>query len=194
MFILKNWIREILSFFVFLRFRTLWDLYEHLDANNKYKGILASVFMHQVDKKAGYIGIGAKFMGRPYFPHSLHGVFISEKSVIGKNAVIFQQVTIGAVRTKGSSSNGNPVIGDNCYIGAGAKIIGNIKIGNNCRIGANAVVYQDMPDNSIAVCAPTKIITKDEPLDNRFFVLERDGSEWYWDNGTFRKEEPEKIS
>lgn len=65
--------------------------------------------------------------------------------------MIFHQVTIGAVRTRGSKNIGNPTIGDNCYIGAGAKIIGKIKIGNNVRIGANAVVYQDIPDNTIVV-------------------------------------------
>ena len=193
MLILKNWLKEILSVFVFFRFRTLWDLYEHLAANNIKKGILASVFTYQVDKKGGYIGIGATFGSRPYFPHSLHGVFISEGSVIGKNAVIFQHVTIGAVRTRGSDCIGNPTIGDNCYIGAGAKIVGNIHIGNNCRIGANAVVYKDMPDNSIAVCAPTRVITKEAPLDNRFFLMCEDGCERYWDNGQFRKEETSVV-
>ena len=194
MMILKGWAKEILSFFVFLRFSTLWDLYEHICRNHITGGVLVSVFTYQVDKRAGYIGIGATFHGRPYFPHGLHGVYISEKSVIGRNAVIFQQVTVGAVRTRGSNRIGNPVIGDNCYIGAGAKIIGDIHIGNNCRIGANAVVYEDMPDNSIAVCAPTRIITKDATLDNRFFVLDADGEEVYYDNGTFRKESTESVT
>ena len=187
MLTIKSLVKDILSIFVFLRFRTLWDLYEYLAAHNKRSGILASVFIHCVDKKCGYIGIGATFHGRPYFPHGLHGVFISSESVIGKNAVIFQHVTIGAVRTAGSAHVGNPIIGDNCYIGAGAKIIGDIRIGNNCRIGANAVVYEDMPDNSIAVCSPTRIITKNAPLDNRFFVLDENGHETYWDNGVFRR-------
>lgn len=186
--ILKGWLKEILSFFVFLRFSTLWDLYEHICRNHMTGGVLASVFTYQVDKRAGYIGIGAKFLGRPYFPHGLHGVFISAGSEIGRNAVIFQQVTIGAVRTRGSGKIGNPTIGDNCYIGAGAKIIGAVRIGNNCRIGANAVVYEDMPDNSIAVCSPTRIIRKEEPLDNRFFLLNSDGEEVYWENGSFHKE------
>ncbi len=193
MMILKGWLKEILSFFVFLRFPTLWDLYEYISRKNITGGVLTSVFTYQVDKRCGYIGIGATFQGRPYFPHGLHGVFISEKSVIGRNAVIFQQVTIGAVRTRGSGRIGNPTIGDNCYIGAGAKIIGDVHIGNNCRIGANAVVYEDMPDNAIAVCAPTRIIRKDRPLDNRFFVLDDSGEEVYWDNGKFQKENMEIL-
>lgn len=193
MMILKCWVKELLSLFVFLRFSTLWELYEYISSHNIIGGILTSVFTYQVDKRAGYIGIGAKFHGTPYFPHGLHGVYISEKSEIGRNAVIFQQVTIGAVRTRGSNRIGNPVIGDNCYIGAGAKIIGDIRIGNNCRIGANAVVYEDMPDNSIAVCSPTRIIQKNTPLDNRFFVLDAEGEEVYYDNGVFRRENSESV-
>lgn len=188
MLVLKRFIWNVLGVFVFLRFRTLWDLYEHIAAKGLKKGVLVSVFLHNVDAKCGYIGLGCKFLSRPYFPHGVHGVFISNQAVIGKNAVIYQGVTIGSVLTKGSSRAGSPVIGDNCYIGAGAKIIGNVHIGNNCRIGANAVVYQDMPDNSIAVCSPTRIITREQELDNRFFKLDEQGQLVYWDHGVFRKE------
>lgn len=51
-----------------------------------------------------------------------YGIFISPKVKIGKNCVIFQQVTIGATRTANSKRNGNPTIGDNCYIGASQKL------------------------------------------------------------------------
>lgn len=81
----------------------------------------------------------AQFGSKPNLPHGVSGIFISSGSKIGRNAVIFQQVTIGSVTTLDSKSQGSPIIGDNCYIGAGAKIIGNIKIGNNVRIGANCV-------------------------------------------------------
>lgn len=188
MMILKDWVYEFLSVFVFLRFRSVWALFEHLTAKKQKQGLLVNIYNHCMEKRGGHIAIGATFHGKPYFPHSMSGVFISPRAVIGKNAVIFQHVTIGAVRNPGGKRNGNPIIGDNCFIGAGAKIIGNIRVGNNCRIGANAVVYQDVPDNSIVVCAPTRIITRDEPLDNRFFVLNEKGEEVYWDHGVFRKE------
>ncbi len=186
--ILKNWFKEIASIFVFLRFKNIWNLKKYLVENNKESGICASVYSYYLDKKGSYIGIRAKFSNTPYFPHGVLGVFISDESVIGKDAVIFQQVTIGAVRTVGSKHIGNPVIGDNCYIGAGAKIIGNIKIGNNCRIGANAVVYEDMPDNSVALCAPTNIVKSKKKLDNRFLVLRANGEVEYYKDGQFYKE------
>ena len=90
------------------------------------------------------IPVMLKIKGVPCFPHGTRGCFISKQSEIGKNCAVFQQVTIGSNTLKGSNM-GSPIIGDNCYIGAGAKIIGNVRIGDNCRIGANACVYKDMP-------------------------------------------------
>ena len=58
-------------------------------------------------------------------------------------------------------SNDNlSTIGDNCYIGPGAKIIGNIKVGNNVAIGANAVVTKDIEPYSIVGGNPAKLIRK----------------------------------
>ena len=186
--IIKDWFKEIASIFVFLRFKNIWNLKEYLVTHHKESGLCASVYSYYLDKKGSYIGVKTQFANKPYFPHGILGIFISDESKIGKNAVIFQQVTIGAIRTKDSKRIGNPTIGDNCYIGAGAKIIGNIKIGDNCRIGANAVVYEDMPNNSVALCSPTKIVTKKKKLDNRFFVLRPNGDIEYYENGNFHKE------
>lgn len=177
--IFKKWIREFLSLFVFLRFKNIWNLYYYLFNNNKKTGICASVFTHYCDSHSSYIGIGAKFNGTPYLPHGLNGIFISDNAQIGKNCVIFQQVTIGSNMIINSQNQGSPTIGDNCYIGAGAKIIGNISIGNNCRIGANAVVYEDVPDNSVIVMSKTRIIQKDNTLDNRF-IKNVDGKLFYY--------------
>jgi serine O-acetyltransferase len=63
---------------------------------------------------------------------------------MGRNCSIGQGVTIG---TKGAGkSDGCPVLGDNVYVGAGAKIIGRIRVGNDVVIGANTVVVKDVPD------------------------------------------------
>ena len=77
-------------------------------------------------------------------------------------------MTIGSNTTVGSKNQGSPTIGDNVYIGAGAKIIGNCKIGNNCRIGANCIVTKDIPDNCVCVNRGLEIIQKEEVLDNTF--------------------------
>lgn len=49
-------------------------------------------------------------------------------------------------------------IGNKTFIGAGTIIMPNTKIGTNCIIGAGSLVTKDIPDNSIAVGVPAKVI------------------------------------
>lgn len=100
---------------------------------------------------------GSYFAGKPNLPHGIKGIFITDSSKIGKNCTIFQQVTIGIKAYDGSKG---PIIGDNVFIGAGAKIIGPIKIGNNVKIGANAVVCEDIPDNATVVSEKSRVIIR----------------------------------
>lgn len=69
-----------------------------------------------------------------------------------------------------SRKQGSPVIGDNVYIGSGAKIIGNIRIGNNVRIGANCIVVEDIEDNSVVVMNKPRIIKKTHSQNNTFIT------------------------
>lgn len=88
------------------------------------------------------------------------GIVINGACKIGKNCNIHHGVTIGAKhRALGAGKTGAPEIGDNVYIGPGAKVIGGIKIGNNVAIGANAVVVHDVPDNAVVGGVPAKIIS-----------------------------------
>ncbi len=85
------------------------------------------------------------------------GMIIGHLANIGKNFNISQGVTIG--RTNRGDKKGRPIIGNNVYIGAGAKLIGNITIGNNVAIGANAVVTHSVPDNAVVAGIPARIIS-----------------------------------
>ena len=49
-------------------------------------------------------------------------------------------------------------IGDNCHIGLNATIMPGVTIGKNCIVGAGAVVTHDIPDNSVAVGVPARVI------------------------------------
>jgi serine O-acetyltransferase len=81
-------------------------------------------------------------------------VVIHKNCVIGSNCTISQNVTIGGREGRKSV----PVIGDNVFIGAGAKVIGDIKVGSGAIIGANAVVIKDIPQNAVVAGVPAKII------------------------------------
>lgn len=144
----------------------IWRIYKSYHKNpSAWKKVIWNKYM---EKHAASISIDAEIANPLILPHGVSGIFLTQSAKVGKNVVIFQQVTIGANTIKDSKSYGAPVIGDNVYIGAGAKIIGNSHISDNCRIGANAVVVQDVPYNSLVVCDKPRIITKDIPLDNSF--------------------------
>lgn len=85
-------------------------------------------------------------------------------ATIGKNVGISQGVTIGASFDKEQGGKKCAIIGDNVWIGAGAKILGPISIGNNTIIGANSVVVKDIPANSVAVGIPAKVIKSSDPI------------------------------
>ncbi|MEI7554625.1 DapH/DapD/GlmU-related protein [Candidatus Chlorohelix sp.] len=85
-----------------------------------------------------------------YVPHPV-GVVIMARQ-IGANVTLANSITIGMRNTPEF-----PLIGDNVFIGAGARILGGIRIGDNAQIGANAVVIKDVPAGAIAVGVPAQI-------------------------------------
>lgn len=152
-------------------FGSVWNLKRLcMEVNSAViKKLLIGVYgLYQYENNSS-IAWNSTFKGTPCLPHGMKSIFVSGGAVIGHNCVIFQQVTIGSNTLLDSKGTGAPTIGDNCYIGAGAKIIGNVTIGDNVRIGANAVVYKDVPNNSVVLSGEQKTITKDTPLDNKFY-------------------------
>lgn len=84
-------------------------------------------------------------------------IVVSKNAKVGKNCRIHEGVTIGA--TNGCDKAAT--IGDNVFIGSGAKVIGDISISSNVAIAANAVVVNNI--NSDFGCTvggvPAKIIS-----------------------------------
>lgn len=81
-------------------------------------------------------------------------VVMHSRTVIGKNCMIGQCITIGGK----SGWYEVLVIGNNVHISAGAKIIGPVRIGNNVEIGANSVVVKDVPSNCVVAGIPARIL------------------------------------
>jgi serine O-acetyltransferase len=74
-------------------------------------------------------------------PHP-YGIIVHPQAVIGRRVTLMQQVTIGG---RDHRENIAPLIGDDVYIGAGARVLGDVRIGQGVVIGANAVVTRDIP-------------------------------------------------
>ena len=121
------------------------------------KGLFRKIWslMFRIAQVGSGCDISTREIGRRFRVPHISGIIISCYASIGDDCTIYHQVTIGeeSIAHKGQA----PRIGNNVYIGAGAKIIGAIRVGNNIRIGANAVVTKDVPSNCTVVGA-NKII------------------------------------
>ncbi len=98
-------------------------------------------------------------IGSGFFIDHGMGVVIGETSEIGDDCLLYQGVTLGGTgKEKGKR---HPTLKNNVVVGAGAKILGPIVIGDYVKIGANSVVLKPVPDYSIVVGVPGRIIKKE---------------------------------
>ena len=79
---------------------------------------------------------------------------------IGKNATIYQQVTLGALEADFFDASSRPVIEDDVTLAAGAKVLGSIVVGSGSTVGANAVVLADVPPGHVAVGVPARVVPR----------------------------------
>lgn len=92
---LKIWLRGVSFLLLFI----LWggELFRlkrsYLRKKNRLKSF---IYYSCLSGYGSWIGIESKIEDVPVFPHGMYGIFVSDGAEIGKNAVIFQQVTIGS--------------------------------------------------------------------------------------------------
>lgn len=121
---------------------------------------LAVFIANRLQKKQGvFISPKADFDESVQLRHPV-GIVVGEGVKIGKNVIIYQNVTLGGARLGDAKANNYPEVGDNAVIFSGAVVIGKVKIGAGCTIGANSVVTKDVPDGCVAVGAPARILKK----------------------------------
>jgi serine O-acetyltransferase len=89
-----------------------------------------------------------------YFVHPV-GVVIGGTSRIGKRVRFYGCNTVGAAH-----EGGCPVIEEDVWVGAGARILGPITVGARARIGANAVVLTDVAPDSVVVGVPARSLPR----------------------------------
>ena len=108
-----------------------------------------------------YIGENCLFASKIYISDISHGDYSDLETASNPNTPPDERTLV----TKPVS------IGNNVWLGDNVCVLPGVRIGNGCVIGANAVVNGDIPDNSIAVGVPAKVI--------KYF----DGDKGYWVKG-----------
>lgn len=103
-----------------------------------------------------YINVHMK-VGKGFAIHNFSGIFLP-KTTVGDNFIVFQNVTVGHLRGQAGRP---PKIGNNVFLGAGAKVMGDITIGNNVVVGANSLVINNVPDGCSVIGVPARIVSRD---------------------------------
>lgn len=85
-------------------------------------------------------------------------VLTADKVYISDNYHGYEDIKL-PINEQPIKSKGKVYIGENTWIGENVSIISSV-VGKNCIIGANSVVTRDIPDYSIAVGSPAKVIKK----------------------------------
>lgn len=103
-------------------------------------------------------------IGEGFYIGHLGRVIIHPDAILGKNVNIGTGVTVGAENR--GKRKGAPQISDNCWIGTNAVIVGNVKIGSDVLIAPLTYVNFDVPDHSIVIGNPAKIIYRENATEN----------------------------
>ena len=103
-------------------------------------------------------------IGEGFYIGHLGRVIIHPDAVLGKNINIGTGVTIG-MENRGKRK-GTPVISDDCWIGTNAVIVGNVKIGSDVLIAPLTYVNFDVPDHSVVIGNPGRIISKENATED----------------------------
>lgn len=119
-----------------------------------YKLILRRISLKTQIQIPSEVKIGEGF----YIGHSGR-IIINSKVVLGKNINIATGVTIG--QENRGKRKGCPKIGNNVWIGTNSVIVGNINVGNDVLIAPLTYVNFDVPDHSIVIGNPAKIIHRE---------------------------------
>lgn len=124
-------------------FRTLF----YFRLNNTFAKILRIFY-----PKEHYfiIDVNTEIEGGIHLAHPFSTILNADK--IGRNVYVNHLVTVGEKNGK------RPIIGNNVQLHAGCIVIGGVNIGDNVIIGAGTVVVKDVPENSVVVGNPGKII------------------------------------
>lgn len=137
-----------------------------------------------------YFAYGSHVFIGDYFYANFNLTMVDDYEIrFGNYVVIGPNVTIAVTghpidpqaRNTGAMYAFPVTIGNNVWIGASVTICPGVTIGCNCVIGAGSVVIRDIPDNSVAVGNPCRVLRQVNAHDKEFYFKNKrfsDCEEW----------------
>lgn len=127
------------------------------------KGIIYRLLLRFYSKKYGFQIYPRTNIGKGLYIGHWGTLIINPNTIIGENCNLSSGVTIG--QTNRGKLKGTPIIGKKVWIGTNAVVVGNIIIGDNVLIAPNTFVNFNVPNNSLVIGNPGKIIPKENPTE-----------------------------
>lgn len=126
------------------------EYYRNIEKTNLFNKLASLYFRYQrflIGSKCGF-SIPLNVVGKGLCIAHIGPIVISEYAKLGENCRIHICVNIGADARDSFSA---PHLGNNVYIGPGAKIYGKVVLADNIAIGANAVVNKSFFEKGISI-------------------------------------------
>lgn len=111
---------------------------------------ILNVILFGADVAPG-VEIGPGFV----MPHPV-GVIIGNGTRMGRNVRVFGGAQIGGAAYEDRSRDGNPIIGDECWIFGGSKVLGPVTVGDHAMVAAAALALHSIPTGGIVAGIPAR--------------------------------------
>lgn len=156
-----------------LPFDVIWRFERLLRKAEYYKNCHRTVFgklyaywlhyrVHGFGQKLGF-SIPLNVFGPGLSIAHVGTIVVNGNAKVGRNCRIQECTTIGATNGSGDA----PILGDNVFLGSGARIIGKVTVADDVAVGANAVVVRDVLTPGITVAGvPVRQISTHDSHDN----------------------------
>ena len=146
------------QWYIWKYIKTLRMCEYHINNNGVQHMLLRLLYLHRLRKLSHITGfqIPPNTVGAGVTIWHWGPIIVNPNVRIGEKCTLTPMVIIGH-KNEGDDA---PKIGNNVFIGGGAKVIGDIIIGDNVTIAPNAVVVKDVEDNCVVGGVTSKVLKK----------------------------------
>lgn len=141
------------------QYTKIWRKANYYLRKNRLLYLVYGFLLYEKSLKYGFqISPQAQIGSGLYLGH-FGTIIVGNEVVIGNNVNLNPNVVIG--RENRGKREGSPTLGNRVWVGTGTVIVGQVRIGNNVLIAPNSYVNFDVPDNSVVIGTPPRIIPND---------------------------------